>query len=148
MFIWLVNCHYIHEILRLIKMSYFYEERCSIVQCTDALSSPKTLVSLSLPIFLWAEGASVHRLELNTQKKKRSNYERVFDSYLRVLLNGNNNRLNLDLSLLAEQSDVKFRPPPRQIKDGTMAHFGFHEASSLITGGMGVNSATLFCPRL
>ena len=44
--------------------------------------------------------------------------------------------------------------PPRQIKDGKLARFGFCAASFLIWGavygggGMGVCLATLFCPRL
>ena len=70
----------------------------------DALSPPKKS-SLS-PFFSEERGASVHWLVLNTQKKKRSNYEGIIDSYLQVLLNSNKNRLNLDLSLLAEHSST------------------------------------------
>ena len=75
-------------------------------------------------------------LVLNTQKKKRSNYEGIIDSYLQVLLDSNKNRLNLDLSFwlhIHQQIDGKFKPP-HPLMDGKMERFGFRKALSLISG--------------
>ena len=57
------------------------------VQTRRPLPSKKN--RLSPHFFSEGRGASVHRLVLNTQKKKRSNYKGIINSYLQALLNSN-----------------------------------------------------------
>ena len=85
--------------------AFIFAKKGVQLACVQTPSPLQKKSSLS-PFFSKGRGASVKRLVLNTQKKKLSNYEGIIDSYLQVLSNSNKNRLNLDLSLLAEHSST------------------------------------------